>query len=194
MTTSKLAFIVVSFALFSNCAPLYCQELNSTFARDPGQPIDQQYTDQIHKYTTDPSFTSPLVDYLPASKTVPTPAKVLGDVSGAPDILPYAEDVYKYFRLLAASTPRVKVFTIGHSEEGREMIAVAVADANLLAGAQANSARLAQLADPRTINLDDTKARPLLDQSWPIYYITGTIHSPETGAPTALMELAYRLR
>jgi len=193
MTTSKLAFIVVSFALFSNCAPLYCQELNSTFARDPGQPIDQQYTDQIHKYTTDPSFTSPLVDYLPASKTVPTPAKVLGDVSGAPDILPYAEDVYKYFRLLAASTPRVKVFTIGHSEEGREMIAVAVADANLLAGAQANSARLAQLADPRTINLDDTKARPLLDQSWPIYYITGTIHSPETGAPTALMELAYRL-
>jgi hypothetical protein len=193
MTTSKLAFIVVSFALFSNSAPLYCQELNSTFARDPGQPIDQQYTDQIHKYTTDPSFTSPLVDYLPASKTVPTPAKVLGDVSGAPDILPYAEDVYKYFRLLAASTPRVKVFTIGHSEEGREMIAVAVADANLLAGAQANSARLAQLADPRTINLDDTKARPLLDQSWPIYYITGTIHSPETGAPTALMELAYRL-
>jgi len=27
----------------------------------------------------------------------------------------------------------------------------------------------------------------------PVYYITGTIHSPETGAPTALMELAYRL-
>ncbi len=27
----------------------------------------------------------------------------------------------------------------------------------------------------------------------PVYYITGTIHSTETGAPTALMELAYRL-
>ena len=27
----------------------------------------------------------------------------------------------------------------------------------------------------------------------PVYYITGTIHSPETGSPTALMELAYRL-
>ena len=26
-----------------------------------------------------------------------------------------------------------------------------------------------------------------------MYYITGTIHSPETGAPTALMEMAYRL-
>jgi hypothetical protein len=27
----------------------------------------------------------------------------------------------------------------------------------------------------------------------PVYYITGTIHSPETGSPTALMELVYRL-
>jgi hypothetical protein len=192
MNVSKRSLAVVSFLLCSS-ATLLCQELNSSFARDPGQPIDKPYTDKIHEYTTDPSFTSPLVDYLPASKTVPTPAKVLGDVSGAPDMLPYAEDVYKYFRLLEASTPRVKVFTIGHTEEGREMIAAAIADASLLTGAKANDARLAQLADPRTINLDDAKARGLIDQSWPIYYITGTIHSPETGAPTALMELAYRL-
>src|SRR5277367_2740415 len=193
MTPSKLALIFVSFALFSAQPSLFSQELNSTFARDPGQPIDQQYTDQIRKYTTDPSFTSPLVDYLPASKTVPTPAKVLGDVSGAPDVLPYAEDVYKYFRLLESSSSRVKVFTIGHSEEGREMIAVAIADAELLAGAKENSVRLAKLADPRTISLDDNQARGLLDRSYPVYYITGTIHSAETGAPTALMELAYRL-
>ncbi|MGD0566863.1 MAG: M14 family zinc carboxypeptidase [Candidatus Sulfotelmatobacter sp.] len=192
MNPSKLALIALSALLYAK-APLLAQELNSNFARDPGQAIDQQYTDQIHKYTTDPSFTSPLVDYLPASKTVPTPAKVLGDVSGAPDMLPYAEDVYKYFRLLEASSPRVKVFTIGHSEEGREMIAAAIADAKLLAGAKANDARLAQLADPRTIAFDDAKARQIIEQSWPVYYITGTIHSPETGAPTALMELAYRL-
>jgi hypothetical protein len=195
MTLSKVALIVVCSVIFSlsAAAPLQSQELNSTFARDPGQPIDQQYTDQIRKYTTDPSFTSPLVDYLPASKTVPTPVKVLGDVSGAPDMLPYAEDVYKYFRLLEASSPRVKVFSIGHTEEGREMIAAAIADPKLLAEAKANDARLAQLADPRTIGLDDAKARQIVDQTWPVYYITGTIHSPETGAPTALMELAYRL-
>jgi len=193
MNPSKPALTAVFFALLFAPQSLVSQELNSTFARDPGQPIDKQYTDQIHKYTTDPSFTSPLVDYLPASKTVPTPAKVLGDISGAPDILPYAEDVYRYFRLLEAATPRVKVFTIGHTEEGREMIAAAIADTALLSRAKENDARLAQLADPRTIGLDDAKARPLLDLSWPVYYITGTIHSPETGAPTALMELAYRL-
>ncbi len=193
MTPSKLALMIVSSTLFSFHALLFAQELDPTFARDAGQPVDQHYTDQIHKYTTDPSFTSPLVDYLPASKTVPTPAAVLGDVSGAPDMLPYSEDVNKYFRLLEASSPRVKVFSIGRSEEGREMIAVAIADAKLLASAKANDARLAQLADPRTIGLDDAKAHEILDQSWPVYYITGTIHSPETGAPTALMELAYRL-
>jgi len=192
MTPAKLRLLAVSAILLST-VPLLSQELNSNFARDPGQPIDQQYTDHIHQYTTDPSFISPLVDYLPASKSVPTPAKVLGDVSGAPDMLPYAEDVYKYFRLLEASSSRVKVFTIGHSEEGREMIAAAIADPKLLGGAKENDARLAQLADPRTINLDDVKARQIVDQSWPVYYITGTIHSPETGAPTALMELAYRL-
>jgi len=191
MTLLKLA--AASFALFATTASLTAQSLNSNFARDPAQPIDQTYTDNIHKYTTDPSFISPLVDYLPASKTVPTPAKVLGDVSGAPDMLPYAEDVYKYFRMLESASPRVKVFSIGHSEEGREMIAAAIADPELLAGAKANDARLAQLSDPRKIGLDDAKARPLIDRSWPVYYITGTIHSPETGAPTALMELAYRL-
>ena len=73
------------------------------------------------------------------------------------------------------------------------MIAAAIADPKLLAEAKSNEARLAQLADPRTIGLDDAKGREIRHQSWPVYYITGTIHSPETGAPTALMELAYRL-
>lgn len=198
MKSLRPAFKLALFLFFS-AAPLAVAAqspnttLDSDYARDLKQPIDAAYTAKIKQYTTAPEFLSPLVDYLPASSTVPTPAKVLGDVSGAPNYLPYAEDVYKYFRMLAAASPRVKVFTIGHTEEGREMIAVAIADANILAQADANKARLAQLADPRTIHFDDAKAKELIDQSYPVYYITGTIHSPETGAPTALMELAYRL-
>jgi len=64
--------------------------------RDPKQAVDQAYTAKIKKYTTEPFFTSPLVNYLPASKNVPTPEAVLGDVAGAPGILPYAKEVYKY--------------------------------------------------------------------------------------------------
>ena len=73
------------------------------------------------------------------------------------------------------------------------MIAAAVADEALLAKADENGSRLAKLSDPRVIHSDDQIAAQLAAQSFPIYYITGTIHSPETGAPTALMELAYRL-
>jgi hypothetical protein len=162
-------------------------------ARDPRQPIDEAYTAKIRKYTTQPNFSSPLVDYLPASKSVPTPEAVLGDVAGAPGILPYAEDVYKYMRLLEKATPRVKVFSIGRTEEGREMIAVAVSSEAHLKNLEQNHARLAKLADPRTLKLDDAEADKLVAEAVPVYYITGTIHSPETGAPTALMELAYRL-
>ena len=161
--------------------------------RDPNQPIDQEYTNKIREYTTAPYFNSPLTDYLPASSDVPTPKAVLGDVAGAPGKLPYAEDVYKYMRMLERASPRVKVFSIGTTEEGREMIAVAVGSEQLISKLDENRARLTKLADPRTINMDEAEADRLVAASFPIYYITGTIHSTETGAPTALMELAYRL-
>jgi hypothetical protein len=161
--------------------------------RSPGQPIDEEYTKKILEYTTEKFFLSPLVDYLPASRTVPTPSAVLGDIAGAPGKLPYSTEVYDYMRRLAAASPRVRVYSIGRTEENREMIAVAVASEALLAGLDANKAKLAKLADPRTINLNDAEAARIAATTAPVYYITGTIHSPEAGAPTALMELAYRL-
>jgi hypothetical protein len=161
--------------------------------RAPSQPIDEEYTKKIHEYTTEPFFLSPLVDYLPASKTVPTPKAVLGDIAGAKNNLPYSKEVYAYMRLLEKSSPRVKVFSIGTTEEGREMLAVAVASDSLIANLDANRAKLAKLADPRSIGMNDAEAERLAATTTPVYYITGTIHSTESGAPTALMELAYRL-
>lgn len=163
------------------------------YARDPKQPIDEAYTSKIREYTTQPFFTSPLVDYLPASKTVPTPTAVIGDIAGAPGKLPYTAQVHDYMRRLEKASPRVRVFSIGTSEEGREMIAVAIADEALLAKYDDNRSRLAKLGDPRTINLDDAEADRLVATTVPVYYITGALHSGETGSPTALMELAYRL-
>jgi len=161
--------------------------------RDTTQAIDEEYTRKIREYTTATYFNSPLTDYLPASKTVPTPKAVLGDISGAPGILPYSQEVYRYMRMLETASPRVKIFSIGKTEEGREMIAVAVASEKLIAQLDENRARLAKLGDPRLIHFDDAEADRLVAASTPVYYITGAIHSTETGAPTALMELAYRL-
>ena len=126
--------------------------------RDAKQPIDESYTAKMKKYTTEPFFTSPLVDYLPASKTVPTPEAVLGDVAGAPGTLPYSKDVYAYMRMLEKASPRVKVFSIGTAEEGREMIAVAVSSEANLKKLEENRALLGKLADPRTLQLNDAEA------------------------------------
>src|SRR5688500_4950497 len=179
---------ILCFATFANIANAQIKP-----GRDPNQPIDQEYTNKIREYTTAPFFNSPLTDYLPRSSDVPTPKAVLGDVAGAPGKLPYAEDVYKYMRMLERASPRVKVYSIGTTEEGREMIAVAVGSEQLISKLEENRARLAKLADPRTINMDEAEADRLVAASFPVYYITGAIHSPETGSPTALMELAYRL-
>ena len=110
--------------------------------------MDQGYTAQILKFTTAPEFNSPLTNYLPASTTVPTPEKILGHIAGAPNYLPYSADIHRYFRALAAASPRVKVFSIGKTKEGREMIAVAVADESLLADLDANQARPGQARRP----------------------------------------------
>src|SRR6266480_259865 len=190
MTRSILRSLVLSLLVV---APFAVASSQGYPGRDSNQPIDEEYTKKIREYTTEPFFNSPLTDYLPASATVPPPSSVLGDVAGAPGKLPYAEEVYRYMRMLERASPRVKVYSIGTSEEGREMIAVAVASEQLLARLDENRARLTKLADPRLINLDDSEADKLVAASFPIYYITGTIHSTETGSPTALMELAYRL-
>jgi hypothetical protein len=49
----------------------------------------------------------------------------------------------------------------------------------------------ARLADPRRTPPEE--AQKLLDEGVPMYWITGSIHSTEAGAPEMLMELAYRL-
>ena len=114
-------------------------------------------------------------------------------LAGAPGKLPYSHEVYQYLRMVEKASPRVKVYSIGKTEEGREMLAVAVSSEANLSKLAENRARLAKLADPRTIGFNDAEADKLVDQSVPVYYITGAIHSPETGSPTALMELVYRL-
>src|SRR5690349_22823007 len=126
------ALLLLSAGLFAQSSSVRAQQSKApapptpytqTFVRDPKIPIDEEYTKKIREYTTQPFFTSPLVDYLPASKTIPTPKAVLGDVAGAPGRLPYAEEVYQYMRMLEKAAPqRVKVVTIGKTEEGREMI------------------------------------------------------------------------
>ena len=160
MNLKRFARLLVAGAFI--CTIALSTRAQNGYSRDGSQAIDDEYTKKIREYTTETFFNSPLTDYLPASPNVPTPKAVLGDVAGAPGKLPYAEDVYRYMRMLEKASPRVKVFSIGTTEEGREMIAVAIASESLLAKLDENKARLAKLAiSPfRSITLPGRFIRP----------------------------------
>jgi hypothetical protein len=152
---------------------------------------DTAYSDAIKKFTTEPRFLTELVDHLPASDSVPSPLKFNGYIAGAEGHLTYAADVHRYMRALEAASKNVKVFSIGKSEEGREMIVVAIANEDTIANLDFYRDITRKLSDPRKIS--DADAHQLIAQGKPIYWATGALHSPETGSPEMLMELAYRL-
>jgi hypothetical protein len=129
--------------------------------------------------TTDPHFVSPWVSYVPESSTVPSPEKFLGRIMGAPGELLGTEKTYAYARALAAASPRVRVFTIGHSEEGREILMLAIADEAGIRDLDRLKAATAALADPR--RTDQASAEKLIATSRPIYYFNAALHSDETG-------------
>ena len=159
--------------------------------RDPAQAQDEDFARSVKEWTTQPYFTSPLVDHLPKVPGVPSPKDVLGHHIGAPATLTYYADILKFYRALAAATPRVKVETIGKSDEDRELVVVWVSSDENIQGLQKNRDNLARLADPRGLTPD--QVRTLIATTKPNYHLMGGLHSGETGPSEMLMELVYRL-
>lgn len=155
------------------------------------QENDKEYTDKIIEYTTEKFFLTELVDHLPASDTVPTPKQVLGCIAGAPNILHHSVEIYKYMETVANASPRVKILSIGKTDEGKEMILVVVSDESNMHRLDRIKEILGLLADPRKIK--EEEAKQLMDEGVPAYWITGSLHSQECGSPEMLMELVYRL-
>src|SRR5687767_11058841 len=90
-----------------------------TETREPKQAQDEEFAKAVKEWTTQPYFISPLVDHLPKVAGIPMPKDVLGYHIGAPGKLTYYADALRYYRALAAATPRVKIETIGKSDEDR---------------------------------------------------------------------------
>jgi hypothetical protein len=158
------------------------------------QPIDSVYSARIKELTpTDPrwKFTTEMVETLPASSTVPTPLKVNGYVPGTIGKLSHVAELNKYFKAIADASTRTKLYSFGMSDEGREMIGLVIADEATIQNIEKYRTDLAKLADPRGLSAAE-KTR-LITEAKPIYWLSGSIHSPETGSPEMLMELAYRL-
>ncbi len=178
MFRSAVVFVVV-FA---------CSALASAQSPDVAEP---GASEAIAAATTDSHYISPSVSYIPQSNTVPSPEKFFGRIMGAPGELVGTEKAYAYARALAAASPRVHVFTIGRSEEGRDILMLAIADEAGIRDLDRLKADTAALADPRIT--DPEASKTLVQNSRPIYYFNAALHSDETGSTEAMLELAYRL-
>ncbi|HYW30238.1 MAG TPA: M14 family zinc carboxypeptidase [Gemmatimonas sp.] len=163
----------------------------TTETRDPRQQQDPSFEKDYKAWTINPKHGSPLVDHLPLVQGIPTPKSVIGYHVGAPKKLTYYADQLKYYRALAAATPRVKVETVGTSDEGRELVVVWVSSDSNMKALQANRDNLAKIADPR--GTSEAAIRTLITRTKPHYHLMGGLHSGETGPSEMLMELVYRL-
>ena len=159
--------------------------------RSPTQTQDEDFAKSVAEWTTKPEFISPLVDHLPKVAGVPSPKDVLGYHVGAPKKLTYYADILRYYRALAAASPRVKIITTGKTDEGRETVVVFVGSEESIANLDKYKDDLAKLADPR--GLSEEQARAIIQDAKPLYHVMGGLHSGETGPPEMEMELAYRL-
>ncbi|HZT78266.1 MAG TPA: M14 family zinc carboxypeptidase [Vicinamibacterales bacterium] len=155
------------------------------------QKQDEEYTKLIRQYLQDPRITTELVDHMPASATVPSPLKFFGRIPGTPGELTYAKDIYRYYEALAKASPRAKYFKVGTTEEGRDIVLLAIADEATMKSLEKYRDMLGELTDPRKTS--EARAQQLLHTAKPIYYAISGMHSPETGGPEMLIELAYRL-
>lgn len=148
-------------------------------------------TEAIAKATTEARFLSPWVSYIPVSNKVPSPEKFFGRIMGSPGELANSEKSKAYFRALAETSPRVKIFAIGRTEEGRDIVMIAIADETGIKNLEQLKAATAILADPRKV--DAAGAEKLIASGRPIYYLNAGLHSDETGSTESVLELAYRL-
>jgi hypothetical protein len=155
------------------------------------QARDTTYERLIREATTDSRFLPASVATIPDHPTIPSPREHFGTIAGAPGVMHRSAELYGYYRALAQASPRVRVETVGRTEEERELLLVTIADEAAMAQLDRIQQGLVALADPRAT--DRAAMERLVGEIKPVYYLMGGLHSPEMGPPEMLIELAYRL-
>ncbi len=127
----------------------------------------------------------------PVAAQVPTPDAHFGFRLGADRRLATAEDISRYFTLLASQSDRVRLIDLGTTTDGHPTPAAVVsAPENIRNLDQIRAANL-RLSDPRT--LEPADARRLAATQKVIVAIGASIHASEIGATQAASELLHTL-
>ena len=186
--TPLRALMTVSYLALAGAAAADDTVLPDTVG---GLPVDKVSSEAIRAATTEKRFLNDWVSVIPDHPTIPSPRDYLGYIAGTAGEMTNVAEIHGYMRAIADATDRAKVVSLGQTAEGREMIALIIADAETLADLGSYKARLNALADPR--GMSEAEAATTIDGAKPIYWITAGLHSTEFGPPETAMEIAYRV-
>jgi len=118
---------------------------------------------------------------------VPTPLKFHGRIVGAPCELTYAKGIQRSFEALDKASDCASMWTIGKTDEGRDLVLLAIADEATIKRLASYKERLRRLTDPRTST--EAEAQQLLRTAKPIDWLTSGVHRharPPRGADLPL--------
>lgn len=155
------------------------------------QQIDEVYNQKIKEYTTDPKFLPSSVLNLLEDPNIPSPRKFFGEIIGAPGVMHRSVEIYNYYAELAKTSPNISMKQVGITEEGRPLQLVIIGNEDVMKRSDHYKKQLELLADPRKVKGMDVNT--IINDTKPVFYLNGGLHSPEMGSPEMLMELAYRL-
>lgn len=120
----------------------------------------------------------------------PTPDSIFGFAPGADYHLADFEQMAKFYRALAAASPRVKLENIGPTGYGRQMfVAIISSEANIRELDHYKSI-VQQLASG---TIDEAAAHKLAGEGKAIVWIDGGLHATEVAGAQQSPELAYRV-
>lgn len=170
-------------------ASLLCAALATTQLFS--QSLDQDYNAKIKEFTTDKRFLPSSVLGITKHPTIPSPLAHFGTIIGAPGVMHSTEEIYAYYQILADKSPHLQIKQVETTEEGRPIYLVSIGGEESMTRLDHYKAQMGKLADPRITS--EEQAEAIIEDSKPVYYLNGGMHSTEMGSPEMLMELAYRM-
>jgi len=122
---------------------------------------------------------------------IQTPSQFLGFEIGADYKLADYNQIRSYFQMLANSSGRIEIETLGKTTLGNDMFMAIISSEENLRKKSEYQQIARKLADPR--GLSQTEVENLIKQGKVIVLVTCNIHASEIGATQMAMEWAYAL-
>ena len=124
-----------------------------------------------------------------SSQTIPKPEDIIGFKPGADFHLATYKQAIEYFNALEKSTSRMKIFSMGETAMGQDMIYMVISSEDNMRNLDRYREISARLAVAE--GLTDDEARLLAEEGKAVVYIDGGLHASEVAHAQQIIQLAY---